>query len=247
MDASVSAATSGPHRQPTDAGADAMPPIDDAEPRRQVDLKTFGRQFVVPASKALGRRARGKLTGRLFEGDDGLFTEAIAGAEVYAEYGCGQSTRWVLEHTAATVYAVDTSEDWVAHVRQSDPTGERLHVHWVDVGPLGSWGTPTGFTKRENFAAYTDWAWDQGVSPDVVLVDGRFRVASFLTSLRRAEPGTTILFDDYRDRPQYHLVEEFVPVADRCGRQVRFEVPTPGRLDLDAIDALIAQFRLVVA
>ena len=32
---------------------------------------------------------------------------------------------------------------------------------------------------------------------DCVLVDGRFRVCCFLTSLKNAEQGTRIIFDDY--------------------------------------------------
>lgn len=36
---------------------------------------------------------------------------------------------------------------------------------------------------------------------------------------------TVILFDDYRDRPWYHVVADFLPVKDRCGRQALFEVP----------------------
>ena len=61
--------------------------------------------------------------------------------------------------------------------------------------------------------------------PDLVLIDGRFRVCCFLTSLARAEAGTILLFDDYRDRPLYHLVEEFVQPSRQCGRQTAFVVP----------------------
>jgi hypothetical protein len=44
--------------------------------------------------------------------------------------------------------------------------------------------------------------WRRGaVKPDLVLIDGRFRLACFLHPLLAAAPGTPILFDDYTNRP----------------------------------------------
>lgn len=63
----------------------------------------------------------------LFGGDDQLFMEELAGVEIYGEYGCGASTKWVLQNTKAKVIAVDTSEAWVAAVKSGhEQFGERL-------------------------------------------------------------------------------------------------------------------------
>jgi hypothetical protein len=58
-----------------------------------------------------------------------------------------------------------------------------VHLHSADLGKVGPWRTPTGYEKSDNFSGCTDWLWNQGVRPDIVLIDGRFRVCSFLTSL----------------------------------------------------------------
>ena len=50
---------------------------------------------------------------------------------------------------------------------------------------------------------------DKKKSPKLVIVGGRFRVCYFLTSLKFAEEGTKILFDDYANRPHYHFVEKY--------------------------------------
>ena len=110
---------------------------------------------------------------------------------------------------------------------------ERLHLCWVDVGKLAAWGHPESFEKRHNFPEYANWMWDQGAKPDLILIDGRFRIFCFLTSLLRACPRTLILFDDYSDRSVYHVVEEFLPVTDRCGRQALFEVTSSARALVD--------------
>jgi protein O-GlcNAc transferase len=39
-----------------------------------------------------------------------------------------------------------------------------------------------------------------GVSPDVVLIDGCFRVACFLACWANIQRPTTVIFDDYTER-----------------------------------------------
>ena len=100
-----------------------------------------------------------------------------------------------------------------------------LLLNRVDLGEIAAWGYPTTYRHRNRFHDYVVSPWRHGVKPDLVLIDGRFRVASFLHSLLTAEPGTRLIFDDYNNRPHYHLVEEFCPVKEREGRQALFLVP----------------------
>jgi len=81
------------------------------------------------------------------------------------------------------------------------------------------------------------------VKPDLVVIDGRFRVACFLHSLLAAEAGTPILFDDYTNHPRYHLVEEFCPIEQSEGRQALFSVPA--ELDRETIGRELEGFLLV--
>ena len=45
----------------------------------------------------------------LFDGDDSLFKDELSKVGVYGEYGCGKSTKWVLDNTSSKVISVDTS------------------------------------------------------------------------------------------------------------------------------------------
>lgn len=128
----------------------------------------------------------------LFDGDDELFKEIVKTCQCYGEYGCGQSTLWVAANTSASIYSVDSSQVWVNKVKDSAIDKNRVNIAWIDVGEVGEWGRPLGYGERESFNQYTDWIWSQSIRPDCVLVDGRFRVACFLTSLLKAEVGTTI-------------------------------------------------------
>lgn len=178
----------------------------------------------------------------LFDGHDALFLAAIDGVKTYGEYGLGASTLWVDRHTEARIIGVDTAADWVTQTR-SALTRDGHDLRHIDVGPVAKWGRPRTYRKRRNFIQYVEGIW-AGPAPEMVLVDGRFRVACFLTTLLRAQPGTIILFDDYMGRKTYHLVEEFVRPEATNDRQAAFIVPDIR--DLAAIKALRDQFLMVI-
>ena len=180
----------------------------------------------------------------LFDGDDQLFKSIVKTAKVYAEYGVGKSSIWVLQNTTAKILAVDTSEHWINHVRTEANAADRFDVDWVNLGEIGWAGRPNNFERRNQFKDYIQSVWSRGAEPDLVLIDGRFRVACFLYSLAKANPGCTILFDDYTNRPNYHLVEEFLQPTGFCGRQGHFKVPEV--LDREAILAEADRFTYVM-
>ena len=182
----------------------------------------------------------------LFDGDDGLFKELIKSAEIYFEYGCGKSTEFVLKYLSCAIFAVDTSKDWVHKIQSLEgfESSDRLNLSWVDVGVVGNWGTPTSFKKRHNFKKYAELLWLNNKIPDLVLIDGRFRVSCFLTSVKFAPVGTRILFDDYTNRPFYHVVEEFCQKLDTCGRQALFEVSQKAKQEIS--DNIIQSFENVI-
>lgn len=184
-------------------------------------LKRHGLNFNLPENIQKQIQAH-----TLFDGDDALFKELIKNTEIYFEYGCGKSTEFVYKNAKAVIHAVDTSRDWINKLTGSinDSASQRVNLHWIDVGKVGEWGYPTSFERRENFKVYAEFMWLKQISPDLILIDGRFRVFCFLTSVNLAPIGTKILFDDYAQRPFYHVVEEFCEKIETCGRQALFEV-----------------------
>jgi hypothetical protein len=115
------------------------------------------------------------------------------------------------------------------------------------LGDVGSWGYPTTYIRQNFFTDYTDYLWNQIEKPNVVLIDGRFRVCCFLTSLKFAEEGTQILFDDYIIQAHYHFVEKYLSPIKVCGRQCLFIVPPKNNINLKELDKDINSFRNVMA
>ncbi len=183
----------------------------------------------------------------LFDGDDFLFKKSIEGIKIYGEYGCGLSSKWMLKNTSSIVISVDSSKEWVEKVKTENKNHQsRLKIKYVDLGKVGDWGRPISYLKCINFSDYTDYIWKRSEKPKLVLVDGRFRVCCFLTSLKFADPGTKIIFDDYVNRPHYHFVEKYVSRMNECGRQCLFVVPSKNSIDMDALNKDIDFFRFVM-
>ena len=55
-------------------------------------------------------------------------------------------------------------------------------------------------------------------NPDLVLIDGRFRVACALYTWFAVDGAAIVLFDDFFDRPFYHVVLEYYNVLEKAGR-----------------------------
>lgn len=178
--------------------------------------------FVRPVISKVRQRIK---PSKLFDGDDRIFRREAERARCYGEYGMGLSTRWMLENTKALVVAVDTSKEWVDSVSEKFPDEPRLDAGWIDVGAVGDWGYPKSYHARGNFHQYREYIWRGDVKPDLVLIDGRFRVACFLQSMISARAGARVIFDDYTDRPHYHIIEELIAPAETFGRQALFIMP----------------------
>jgi hypothetical protein len=183
----------------------------------------------------------------LFSRDDVLFKRVLKNVKIYGEYGCGKSTVWVLRNTSAQVLSVDTSAYWINEVCKDNVENQaRLMIRRIDLGDVGDYGYPIDYSKCDFFNLYTDFLWNQDEKPSVVLIDGRFRVCCFLTSLKFADEGTHIIFDDYMNRPGYHIVEKYVDKVEHCGRQCLFIVPSPQEIDLNSLEKDINNFRYVM-
>ena len=186
-----------------------------------------------------------KLRGKIFDSQDAMFKENIYNIDIYAEYGVGESTIWVFNNTKAKIISVDTSQVWLEKIKTNLAVdSSRVNLGWVDLGDLSNWGKPTSYEKKENIINYLEYIWQYPLTPKLILIDGRFRVACFFTCLLRAEIGTRIIFDDYVNRPYYHIVEELVLPVETFSRQALFIVPD--QLDEEKVKKYLDRFLFVM-
>jgi hypothetical protein len=155
--------------------------------------------------------------------------DAYAGSDIILEYGSGGSSFLAMELGASKLFTVESDAAWASRIsaslRSQYPRGD-FHVHSVDIGPTKAWGRPKDTSGCKGYPLYATSVWDleDFVCPDVVLIDGRFRVACFLTVMLRCTGPIRVLFDDYRNRREYHWIEEFFTPQSFADRMAIFEV-----------------------
>lgn len=154
---------------------------------------------------------------------------AYAAADTILEYGAGGSTALAADMPGRTVFTVESDPVWVAGMQAwfaANPPAATVHLHAADIGPTRDWGHPADEAAFRRWPGYALSVWDRRDfrHPDVVLVDGRFRVACLLTTAFRIARPVTVLFDDYAGRRHYHGVEDFLRPAEMIGRMARFDL-----------------------
>jgi hypothetical protein len=181
-----------------------------------------------------------------------LLTARLADAICFLEYGAGGSSVLAGEIGVSTIYSVESDRGFLDAVKGAvvaTASEANLIDHYVDIGPTVEWGNPKDSSKAASWPLYASSIWNQILTqdspqPDLVLIDGRFRVACFLATLHFARPGTTILFDDYHDRPNYHVVEKYLSPVARFGRMAEFRTeaapPPEAMVDLMAYSTIFA-------
>lgn len=147
-----------------------------------------------------------------------LLNDSLERASHYLEYGIGGSTVLAAQKSLQTIIAIDSSEEWInkvkADIEKCVYTGN-INLLLANLGATADWGYPTDEGLVKNWPQYYATPWisfrSLGVSPDLILIDGRFRTPCFLYSLLHCQTGSRILWDDYHNRPEYHFVEKVLP------------------------------------
>lgn len=148
------------------------------------------------------------------------FTKELTESQRYLEFGTGGST-YIAAKIGIEFVAVDSDPYFLAAVEKKIrhdgyARSGQVFKH-ADIGITGAWGRPVGPVsgkRRQKFGHYSDIPseFSGGTVPDLVLVDGRFRVACALKSLdllRSSDTNWRIVVDDYTGRPEYNVVAEF--------------------------------------
>ena len=141
------------------------------------------------------------------------------------EYGSGGSTMIGAElENVRSLISVESDALWAENMNialeTQFPQGN-ARVHYVDIGPTGKWGHPE--KSPQNFNKFPDypfsvWSETNFNPPDLILIDGRFRVGCFIAAMLMTPKPVRVLFDDYVPRRNYHVVEDYFKPLHFAGR-----------------------------
>jgi hypothetical protein len=140
------------------------------------------------------------------------------------EYGGGGSTFSLLEAGVRRLVTIESDPAWVHKLREHEllrPEIEsgRLVVHHADIGPTRKLGYPEDRSRINEWSTYWQSAWEL-VNPgdvDLVVVDGRFRVACALNAILKGSQDLTVVVHDFWKRPKYDVLLRYFHCACRAG------------------------------
>jgi hypothetical protein len=171
-------------------------------------------------------------------------TGLLARTRRMLEFGAGGSTTLALKMGVSHLVSVESDSSWIDRIHADDAAARarmdgRLSILHADIGAVGFMGAPTGDGIRDRWPDYARLPWSQADARqlDLVLIDGRFRVACILETALRVERQTLITVHDFWNRPAYHAVLPFLDEIDRCQTLGVFRAKPD--LDRDAANALL--------
>jgi hypothetical protein len=188
----------------------------------------------------------------------GLFRQVVAGLRAYSEFGIGGSTRLAIESGIKRVVSVESDKAWLdaagSHPLLAEAVADgRLSLLHGDVGPTRAWGAPSDPKTKHLWPGYWQrpWAiWSQERRvPDLIFVDGRFRVACALAALQFArsfgagpEQYRIVIHDFGRSRAYYDPVLQFLDVAEKAESLVVLKARAA--IDPGTLSDALSQFSL---
>ncbi len=155
--------------------------------------------------------------------------QAYGAAQVILEYGSGGSTILAAQMPGKILQVVESDPAWAARMMQwlqAYPAQADVRLHLANIGQTRKRGYPASNASVAKWPGYPQSVWQREdfVQPDTVLIDGRFRLACFLTALANTMRPLTVLWDDYKDRPAYHSAEIFAKPVRIIGRMAVFHL-----------------------
>ena len=111
-----------------------------------------------------------------------LFTKYVSRCNQYFEYGVGGSTVHASINSSAIIRGVDSSREWISKVNKLTKTSQ-VNLTYIDIGPIGKWGNPANNKTKHLWPNYSLHINHTDITPDFILVDGRFRVACIIQSI----------------------------------------------------------------
>lgn len=148
-----------------------------------------------------------------------MYYDYLNRAKIYFEFGSGGSTyQAIKKNNIQQVYSVESDLQWYNNVNKNIKS-DKLNFILVDLCcEPNNWGNPGKKCKEEDKIKYSDslrnLSCDEKQKIDLILIDGRFRVACCLKCFSEINDNCIIIFDDFLNRKQYHIILNYFDIIN---------------------------------
>jgi len=155
------------------------------------------------------------------EHDKILFYKFLDKANTYFEFGSGGSTyQAFIKNNVKKIYSVESDLDWHNKLKLIIGNADKINFIFneMDVSP-NNWGHSGPNSTSEQKIDYSSrieyLSKEEKKAIDLVLIDGRFRVACCLKCFNEIDDDCFIIFDDFLNIEEYHIVLNYYYIVEK--------------------------------
>jgi hypothetical protein len=171
-----------------------------------------------------------------------LFYKYLDKATHYMEFGSGGSTYQAsIRPNIKSITVVESDLVWINKL-QSIITHPFIQFNYIDIQAVkNNWGHPGKSCSLEDMKKYSHIKLRPDT--DLVLIDGRFRVARCLKLFEQLGESSVIAFDDFLNRKYYHVVLDYYKIIEQTTDNIM--VVLQKKQCVAPSDELIAKYEII--
>jgi len=150
-----------------------------------------------------------------------MYYKHLKQASNYFEFGSGGSTYQAsILSNIKLIISIESDKVW-HNLLTSKVKHNNYHPKLIDLKcEPNKWGYPSNTCPLSEYPKYSEAILNQiqkniTQNLDLILIDGRFRVACALKSHGIINDNCKIIFDDFLDRKQYHVVLDYFTIIEK--------------------------------
>ena len=146
-----------------------------------------------------------------------MFYRYLTKSKSYFEFGSGGSTYQAsIRENIQRIISIESDSEWHAKLMSliKNPV---VQLVYCDIKTIpNTWGHPGAGSTIDDWRKYSGAIQKYGdKTVDLILIDGRFRVACCLKCFDIISDSCLIAFDDFLDRKPYHIVLNFYDIIEK--------------------------------
>ena len=152
--------------------------------------------------------------------DINMFYKYLNNATNYLEYGSGGSTYQAsLRKKIVNIFSIESDLEWYTKLKKKI-IKPHIHLIYNEMGSKpNTWGNPGPNSTSSQHISYSSQilALDEAMAKkiDLILIDGRFRVACCLKCFDVINDNCFIIFDDFLCRKHYHVILDYFYIGEK--------------------------------
>lgn len=144
-----------------------------------------------------------------------LFQKYLDASSRYFEWGSGGSTYLAaMKPNIKSITSIESDTQWFRAVNDAVKGKSHVKIVLVDLHcDPNNWGRPGSSCSENEQKRYSSQILYS--NPDLILIDGRYRIACCLKCFSTISDDCVVLFDDFLTRPHYNVVLTYFDVIEK--------------------------------